>query len=154
MGTVTEVTTLEIAEKPDEPQMKTNIAPVPKSTEEIDRALLDKQIAPTVSTTQRQEIQDLITEFSPVFASTDNELGVCNVTDHTIDTGDAKSIFQHPFSTSWKATEIIQEQAADMEKRGIIKRSFSPWASPVVLVKKTGRHMALLRRLQKTKFSN
>ena len=136
VGTITEVTTLEVAEKTNEPPIKKVIAPVPDSTKKIDRELLNKQIAPTVSNTQRQEIQDLITEFSPVFASTDNELGVCNVTDHTIDTGDAKPIFQHPFSTSWKAKEIIQEQVADMEKRGIIERSFSPWASPVVLVKK------------------
>ena len=45
-------------------------------------------------------------------------------------------MFQHPFSSSWKAREIIQQQVVDMDKRGIIERSFSPWASPVVLVKK------------------
>ena len=36
----------------------------------------------------------------------------------------------------FESLEIIQEQVADMERRGIIERSFSPWALPVVLVKK------------------
>ena len=45
-------------------------------------------------------------------------------------------IFQHPFSSSWKAREIIQKQVKEMEARGIIEKSHSPWASPVVLVKK------------------
>ena len=41
----------------------------------------------------------------------------------------------------------IEEQVVELLKQGVIRRSASPFASPVILVKKEGRHMAPLRRL-------
>ena len=58
------------------------------------------------------------------------------MSEHGIETGDSKPIFQYPFYISWKAREVIQKQVKEMEARGIIEKSHSPWASPVVLVKK------------------
>jgi hypothetical protein len=44
----------------------------------------------------------------------------------------------------------VSEMLADMQRRGVIEESDSPWSSPVVLVRKKNGGTPLLRRLQKT----
>ena len=84
----------------------------------------------------RNPTKGLLTEFMPLFTTSNAELGMDNVSEHRIETGDAKPIFQYPFFSSWKTRAIIQKQVNEMEARGIIEKSHSPWASPVVLLKK------------------
>ena len=119
IGTATEVTTLEDDQINKELPPRESI-PNPQPKRKIDQTILDKKIAQNVTTTQRQNLQDLDTEFSSVFADSNDELGVCNIAEHEIDTGDAKPVFQHPFSIPSKAREIIHQQVVEMDKRGII----------------------------------
>ena len=49
-------------------------------------------------------------------------------------------IHQPPYRTPFSQRETIAELIADMERRGIVQPSSSPWASPIVLVpKKDGK---------------
>ena len=57
-------------------------------------------------------------------------------TKHTIDTADNKPIKQMPYRVSFKERQTIQSQVKEMLANDIIKPSRSPWASPVVLVRK------------------
>ena len=70
------------------------------------------------------------------FALPGEELGRADRVVHKIDTGDALPIKQAfrslPFSRREEATRQIQ----DMMRRSVIERSKSPWASPIVMVKK------------------
>ena len=78
----------------------------PQPERKIDLTILDKHIA-------------------HIFADSNAELGVCNVAEHKINTGDAKPVPQHSFSSSRKAREINHQQVVDMDKHDIIDRSFS-----------------------------
>lgn len=84
---------------------------------------------------QQYEVRKLISKYQDVF-DIDEAKGRTNIVRHKIDTGDAKPIRQAarrlPLAKREEAEQIIKE----MERDGVIEPSNSPWASPVVLVKK------------------
>ena len=53
-----------------------------------------------------------------------------------IDTGDNPLICQKPYNLPLKHREWVQKELQTLEKAGVIVRSISPWASPIVLVPK------------------
>lgn len=55
---------------------------------------------------------------------------------HQINTGNAPPIRRKPYRVSSAERKVINEQTQDMLKQGIIKESSSPWAAPVILVRK------------------
>ena len=65
-------------------------------------------------------------------------------------TGDSPPITQRPYTLTLKHVQWVQEEIEILEKVGIIAKSVSPWASPIVIVpKKTApgepprRHMCV-----------
>ena len=79
-----------------------------------------------------------------------SKLGCTNVICHSIDTGDKLPVKQLPHRTPIIYRDKIAEMVKEMQERGIVQRSTSPWASPVVLVpKKDGsqRFCANFRKL-------
>ena len=52
-----------------------------------------------------------------------------------IDTGDSQPITQKPY-TPLKHAAWVQKELEILEKAGVIVRSVSPWASPIVVVPK------------------
>ena len=92
------------------------------------------------SETEIKEIASLFSDYGDVFSKNDEDLGVTNIMSHSIETGSARPIKQHPrrvpLAFADKEKEIIQQ----MEKQGVIRKSTSPWASPLCLVlKKSGK---------------
>ena len=89
--------------------------------------LLSDQIASLVQ---------LIEEYSDIFALDATELGCTNLVKHSIDTGNSPPLRQPvrrvPFALHSKMEQLVE----DMLDQGVIKHSSSPWASPVMLVKK------------------
>ena len=53
-----------------------------------------------------------------------------------IDTGDHLSICQKPYTLALKHYEWVQKEVDQLEWMGILTRSVSPWASPIVIVPK------------------
>ena len=53
-----------------------------------------------------------------------------------IDTGDSPTITQRPYTLPLKHTIWVQKELEILEKAGVIVRSVSPWASPIVVVPK------------------
>ena len=53
-----------------------------------------------------------------------------------IDTGDSPPICQKPYNLPLKHREWVQKELETLEKAGVIVRSISPWASPIVVVPK------------------
>ena len=53
-----------------------------------------------------------------------------------IDTSDSPPITQKPYTLPLKHTEWVQRELEILEKAGVIVRSVSPWASPIVVVPK------------------
>lgn len=90
---------------------------------------------------QQNQIQALLTKYKDVFAYTADQLGRCSIVKHTIDTGDNAPIRLRPYRTTPANKEEIDKQINEMLKNDVISPSTSPWASPVVLVKKSDGNM-------------
>jgi hypothetical protein len=55
--------------------------------------------------------------------------------EHTIDTGDAKPVKQPPRRVPIAFAEEEKKLIMQMQEQGIIRKSSSPWSSPLVLFK-------------------
>ena len=71
-----------------------------------------------------------------VFSLEERERGSVAGVEHTIDTGDSPPIRQVPHRVPFALRHKISEMVQQMMKEGIVEESSSPWASPVVIVKK------------------
>ena len=80
---------------------------------------------------QQLRLENLLEHNADVFALDSSELGTTDLVTHSIETGDHARC-RMPFSLRGKANEMVQE----MLDQHIIEPSKSPWASPVVLVRK------------------
>ena len=83
---------------------------------------------------EKEQLEELITEYADVFAVSSDELGTTNLVTHVIDTGDHCPIRQPVRWTPFALRDQIAQMVKEMQERGIIQPSQSPWASPVVLV--------------------
>lgn len=63
----------------------------------------------------------------------------------------AQPIYARPYRRNEKDNEIISSEITKMLENNIVRESVSPFASQVVLVKKTGRILTILCRLPKIK---
>ena len=85
---------------------------------------------------QRKAFKDLCTEFSDIFSTDSGDIGKTPLLEVEIDTGDSLPITQKPYTLPLKHTEWVQRELEILEKAGVIVRSVSPWASPIVVVPK------------------
>ena len=75
-------------------------------------------------------------EFSDIFSTDYGDIGKTPLLEVEIDTGDSLPITQKPYTLPLKHTEWVQRELEILEKAGVIVRSVSPWASPIVVVPK------------------
>ncbi len=85
---------------------------------------------------QQSRLQQLLMKHYDLFAKSKDDLGVTDLVEHRINTGDAQPVRQRARRLPIQQREVEKEQIEDMLKRGIVTESQSPWASPVVLVRK------------------
>ena len=78
----------------------------------------------------------LLIDYADVFAVSDDQLGRTNVLQHEIHIDNISLIHQWFRRMSPQQREEVRKLLSDMLARNIISPSKSPWASPVVLVKK------------------
>lgn len=97
------------------------------------KAELENSLSPSLSASERNILLQTLLKYSDVF---DKKLGHTNVISHKIDTGDAAPIRQYPRRLPYALREETDNQVTDMLQQGVIQPSHSPWASPIVLVKK------------------
>ena len=85
---------------------------------------------------EKRIIRDIVVGFQDVFSTSEMDLGRTHLTVHEIPTGEARPVKQPPRRVPMA---LLHEEAAaveDLKKQGVIRESSSPWASPIVLVKK------------------
>ncbi|KAL1257993.1 hypothetical protein QQF64_011237 [Cirrhinus molitorella] len=78
----------------------------------------------------------LLLKYRDIFSSSMQKAGKCNLIKHHIRTGEQAPIKQHAYHVSPEKHSEIERQVAGLLVEGVIEESRSPWASPVVLVKK------------------
>nr|VZI05385.1 unnamed protein product [Spirometra erinaceieuropaei] len=92
--------------------------------------------SPGFSSEQITAVRNLIFKNSAAFAWDGEPLGRTNVLQHTIDTGSARPIRQPPRRVPVHFQKQLEQTIKDMLDKHVIRPSSSPWASPIVLVKK------------------
>ncbi|GFS75321.1 retrovirus-related Pol polyprotein from transposon 17.6 [Trichonephila clavipes] len=85
---------------------------------------------------QRCAAGELTTEFQSVFSRTSEDVGRTRLTKHRIDTGEHPPIKQHPRRLPFAKQGEVKNIIKDMKDNDVIEPSSSPWASPIVLVRK------------------
>lgn len=85
---------------------------------------------------QSPEILELLIKYRHLFADSISQLKIATNIKHIINTGYSQPIRSVPYRVSPAEKAIIKTQIEEMLKYDIIEPSFSPWSSPIVLVKK------------------
>ena len=85
---------------------------------------------------QRKRLAALLQENIASFSNDAGELGKTDLVRHEIDTRDHRPVKQPPRRIPPHHREQVEELIEDMLRKDVIERSSSPWASPIVLVKK------------------
>ncbi|MGL5706847.1 MAG: reverse transcriptase domain-containing protein [Aeromonas sp.] len=94
------------------------------------------QTAESLSASQSNTLHKIISNNAAAFAWDGTPLGRTNVVRHKIDTGDSPPLRQRPRRIPCHLKDQLSDLIDDMLKQNIIRPSDSPWAAPVVLVKK------------------
>ena len=79
---------------------------------------------------------ELCEEFKDVFSKDSADLGKTPLLKMEIPTGDNPPVSQRPYTLALKHIQWVQEEIETLERAGIITKSISPWASPIVIVPK------------------
>ena len=107
-----------------------------KSTAEVEAHrkvdLEDKKIKEET----RQEFNKLWDRFDDIISKGSDDIGKTLLVEMDIDTGDSPPIASKPYTLSLKHYDWVQKEITTLEKAGIITKSISPWALPVVIVPK------------------
>ncbi|UYV68861.1 hypothetical protein LAZ67_6001298, partial [Cordylochernes scorpioides] len=101
---------------------------------------------------QKEKLRNLLRNYRDIFEFRKKEASKTDNVKHRISTGDHLPTKQRPYRVAPAERQIIQEEVNKMEEIGIIQPSASPWASPVVLVRKkdgSWRFCVDYRRLNK-----
>jgi hypothetical protein len=94
------------------------------------------QIGTDLTDGQKQELISVLRHNIRAFAKNKEDIGYCEVIFHEIDTGDARPVKQKPYRLSFAEEKEAHKQIAELVAMGKVKPSNSPWASPIVMVKK------------------
>ncbi|GFX23532.1 retrovirus-related Pol polyprotein from transposon 17.6 [Trichonephila clavipes] len=89
-----------------------------------------------LSPNRKSSAERLFQEFEDVFSRNSSGIGHTTVTQHRIDTADHPPIKQHPRRLPFAKQEEVGTLLREMQENDIIEPSSSPWASPIVLVRK------------------
>ena len=69
-----------------------------------------------------------------IFSKSSEDIGHTPLVTMDIDTGDSPPMCQKPYSLPLRHVEWVQKELEILERAGVIQRSISPWASPIVIV--------------------
>ena len=89
-----------------------------------------------VSEEHQNAFKKLCNEFKDIFSVDLSDIGKTPLVEMEIDTGDSPPITQKPYTLPLKHAKWVQKELEILEKAGVIMRSVSPWASPIVVVPK------------------
>ena len=94
--------------------------------------LQDADITPGM----RSMFDALCEKYPKVFSKGNEDIGRTQLVTMDIDTGDSPPVSSRPYTLALKYHRWVQEEIETLERAGIITKSMSPWASPIVIVPK------------------
>ena len=101
-----------------------------------------------ITTDIRQKFKELCDEYGEAFSKNNEDIGRTKLVKMDIDTGDSPPVSSRPYTLPLKHYEWVQREIESLERAGVITKSMSKWASPIVVVpKKLAPREPLKRRL-------
>ena len=89
-----------------------------------------------LTTKEHQQMLSFLKDYHDVFSLDDGDRGETDLVDMTIETGDAVPKKQAAHRAPFTVRHKVAVQFQKMLKQNVIQPSCSPWASPIVLVRK------------------
>ena len=93
----------------------------------------DVKISDTLSADEQRQLRELLQSFDDVITDLP---GNCNLTKHRIILTDETPIASRPYPVPYAVRESLDREIEEMLRLGVVRPSESPYASPVVIVKK------------------
>ena len=135
------------------PPMNTSTDQTPPEEEQVDDPCIPNHLdlgeLSTWTKEQQYAAKKLLCDYADTFSKNDLDLGKCNILKHNIQLTD-----QQPFKERYRRIpphlfEEVKQHLQEMVEVGAIRKSFSPWASAVVLVRKKDGGLRLCIDLRK-----
>ena len=89
-----------------------------------------------ITTDIRQKFEELCDEYGEAFSKNNEDIGRTKLVKMDIDTGDSPPVGLRPYTLPLKHYEWVQREIESLEWAGVITKSMSKWASPIVVVPK------------------
>ena len=80
--------------------------------------------------------EELCEQQHDAFSKNNKDIGHTQLIEMEIDTGDSLPVAQSPYTLPLKHYNWVRQEIETFEKSGVIERSLSRWASPVIVVPK------------------
>ena len=94
--------------------------------------LEDKNILPKT----QEAFHKLCKKYGDIISKNSGDIGKTMLVEMEIDTRNHPPIASKPYTLPLKHYDWVQREIETLERAGIIERSISPWASPIVIVPK------------------
>ena len=89
-----------------------------------------------ITTDIRQKFEELCEEYGEAFSKNNEDISGTKLVKMDIDTGDSPPVSSRPYTLPLKHYEWVQKEIESLECAGVITKSMSKWASPIVIVPK------------------
>ena len=89
-----------------------------------------------ITTDIRQKFEELCDEYGEAFSKNNKDIGRTKLVKMDIDTGDSPPVSSRPYTLPLKHYEWVQREIESLECAGVITKSMSKWASPIVIIPK------------------
>ena len=89
-----------------------------------------------ITTDIRQKFEELCDEYGEAFSKNNEDISRTKLVKMDIDTGDSPLVSSRPYTLPLKHYEWVQREIESLERAGVITKSMSKWASPIVVVPK------------------
>ena len=90
----------------------------------------------SISEDTKRKLEELKEQFPKVFSLSNEDIGCTQLVTMDIDMGDSPPVCQKPYTLPLKHYNWVQQEIETLECAGVIRKSISLWASPIVIVPK------------------
>lgn len=94
------------------------------------------QCGDKITMEQKLQLQNLLQKFGDCFSSGLKDVGFTNAGEMVIELTDSEPVVYRPYRMSYSEKELVRCMIQEMLDARIVQESTSPYASPIVLVKK------------------